>query len=150
MHPTRPDAKVLSRPAVEMVKSSHGPPPASTIDDAASLAPPFARCFMLTFMLSPTTPAVRLLVTPLALLVGFTALPAAADLAADQQAIRESSRRYKEALDRGDGKALAAIWMADGDIVDAVGNVLKGRDTVEVLEPPAAGTPANARPEFTI
>ena len=60
---------------------------------------------MLTFMLSPTTPAVRLLVTPLALLVGFTALPAAADLAADQQAIRESSRRYKEALDRGDGKA---------------------------------------------
>jgi uncharacterized protein (TIGR02246 family) len=133
-----------------MVKSDHGPPPASSIDDAASLALPFARCFMLSFTLSPTTQSLRLFVTPLAFLVGFMALPAAADLAADQQAIRESSRRYKEALDRGDGKALAAIWMADGDIVDAVGNVLKGRDTVEVLEPPAADTPANAKPEFTI
>jgi uncharacterized protein (TIGR02246 family) len=74
----------------------------------------------------------------------------AADATKDADAIRAASAAYKQALERGDGKALAAIWTPDGDIIDAVGNVLKGRETVEVLEPAPADAPANAKPVFTI
>lgn len=91
---------------------------------------------------------------------GFVALVAAVALACpavgadgaakDADAIRAASAAYKQALERGDGKALAAIWTPDGDIIDAVGNVLKGRETVEVLEPAPADAAAKARPVFTI
>lgn len=74
----------------------------------------------------------------------------AADRTADEQAIRAAGAAYKQALEKGDGKALAALWMPDGDIIDAVGNVLKGRSTVEVLEPPPADAPAGEKPQFTI
>lgn len=72
------------------------------------------------------------------------------DTAKDADAIRAASAAYKQALERGDGKALAAIWTPDGDIIDAAGNVLKGRETVEVLEPAPADAPATAKPVFTI
>ncbi|MFM8734650.1 MAG: nuclear transport factor 2 family protein [Pirellulales bacterium] len=74
----------------------------------------------------------------------------AADAAKDAEAIRAAAAAYQAALEKGDGKALAAIWTPDGDIVDAAGNVLKGRSTVEVLEPPRAGAAADAKPRFTI
>jgi uncharacterized protein (TIGR02246 family) len=65
--------------------------------------------------------------------------PAAADAArtADERAILDASLAYKQALEKGDGKALAALWTPDGDIVDDAGRLLAGRDSVAALEPPA-------------
>jgi len=74
----------------------------------------------------------------------------AADASADAEAIRAASAAYKQALERGDGKALASIWTPDGDIIDAAGNVLKGRETVEVLEPAPAGATTGGTPTFRI
>lgn len=65
----------------------------------------------------------------------------------DEQGVRAASQRYREALDRGDGQALAALWTADGDIVDEQGNVLEGRTTVAATVPPAAD---GARPTFRV
>ena len=73
-----------------------------------------------------------------------------ADVAADTKAIQEAGQAYKAALERGDGKALAALWTPDGDIVDAVGNVMKGRDTVSVLEPAAEGDAKPGQPEIAV
>lgn len=73
-----------------------------------------------------------------------------ADVAADTKAIQDAGQAYKAALERGDGKALAALWTPDGDIVDAVGNVMKGRDTVSVLEPAAAGEAKTSPPQIAI
>ena len=74
----------------------------------------------------------------------------AADASADAAAIRAASAAYKQALERGDGKALAAIWTPDGDIIDATGTVLKGRETVEVLEPMPADATKGGAPSFRI
>jgi len=71
-----------------------------------------------------------------ALTVGLLAgcLPAAeavpAARAADEAAIRAASRAYVAALDTGDKGTLAALWTADGDIVDAAGHVLTGREAL--------------------
>ncbi|MFM9195959.1 MAG: nuclear transport factor 2 family protein [Planctomycetia bacterium] len=62
-------------------------------------------------------------------------------------AIRAATRTYREALDRGDGKTLAALWTPDGDIVDDEGRVLNGRQTVGEIAPATADTP---RPTFRI
>lgn len=60
----------------------------------------------------------------------------------DRQAIRAAAEAYREALQRGDGAALAALWTPDGDIVDEAGSVLKGRDTVQDLAPSKPGESA--------
>ncbi|MFM7208069.1 MAG: YybH family protein [Planctomycetaceae bacterium] len=73
-----------------------------------------------------------------------------ADTTKDADAIRAAGAAYKAALEKGDGKALAAIWMPDGDIIDAAGNVLAGRATVEVLEPLAKDVASATQPRFTI
>jgi uncharacterized protein (TIGR02246 family) len=73
-----------------------------------------------------------------------------AEASKDADAIRAAGAAYKAALERGDGAALAALWTPDGDIVDATGNVLKGRDSVAMLEPAAAGTAGSPKPSFTI
>lgn len=73
-----------------------------------------------------------------------------ADLAADTKAIQEAGQAYKVALERGDGKALTALWTPDGDIVDAMGNVMKGRDTVSMLEPAAEGDAQPGQPEIAV
>lgn len=96
----------------------------------------------------------RLGIVPPAILavVGGAILAAAAhaDLAADTKAIQDASAAYKSALERGDGTALAALWTPDGDIIDAAGNVTKGREMVSVLEP-ATGADAKAGgPEIAI
>jgi uncharacterized protein (TIGR02246 family) len=72
------------------------------------------------------------------------------DLAADTKAIQDAGQAYKVALERGDGKALAALWTPDGDIIDAEGNVMKGRETVSVLEPAAEGDPQSGRPQISV
>jgi uncharacterized protein (TIGR02246 family) len=79
------------------------------------------------------------------LLVGVAGV-ARAQSSEDEKAIRDAGIAYQEALARGDGKALAALWTADGDIVDDHGVVTKGRDTVS-LTAPSSGVP---RPEFRV
>jgi uncharacterized protein (TIGR02246 family) len=59
----------------------------------------------------------------------------------DMQAIRAAAADYKAALDRGDGPALAALWTADGDIIDEQGRVLNGRETVGRMVKPTDGSP---------
>lgn len=67
-------------------------------------------------------------------------LPAArGDEQADRAAIEAATKAYQEALDKGDGEALAAFWTEDGDIIDADGYVLNGRETVAATEPPNEG-----------
>ena len=73
------------------------------------------------------------------ILPGALAAPVAAQTSADEQAVRAASVAYKAALERGDGKALAALWTADGDIVDEQGNVSKGRDSAMLTTKPAEG-----------
>ena len=63
--------------------------------------------------------------------------PAAPQRQADEEAVRAAARAYLEALDRGDGRTLAAMWTTDGDIVDDDGRVMNGRETVAATVPPA-------------
>lgn len=87
----------------------------------------------------------------LALLISAGLMPAArAEESKDAEAIRAASAAYKAALERGDGKALAALWTPDGDIIDAAGNVMKGRESVAELAPPAADASTRTKLSFTI
>jgi uncharacterized protein (TIGR02246 family) len=65
----------------------------------------------------------------------------------DEQAIRDAAAKYKEALDRGDGKMLADLWTADGDIIDEEGNRLKGREMAARVTAQAGN---GSRPSFRI
>ena len=56
--------------------------------------------------------------------------------------IRAAIDAYQKAFARGDGAALEALWMPDGDIVDDEGRVLNGREAVAGIRPPAAGAAA--------
>ena len=69
--------------------------------------------------------------------------------AADEAAIRAATKAYVEALDKGDAARLAALWTPDGDIVDASGQTLLGREAVALDQPATPPEPA-ARPEFRI
>jgi uncharacterized protein (TIGR02246 family) len=61
--------------------------------------------------------------------------------------IRAAIRTYAEAFERGDGKALAALWTPDGDIVDDEGRLLNGREAVGQI---TASTEETPRPSFRI
>lgn len=65
----------------------------------------------------------------------------------DAAAIRAAAKAYVDALKAGDTKTLAGLWTADGDIVDDVGQVLRGRETVAA---PVATPQSQDRPEFRI
>jgi uncharacterized protein (TIGR02246 family) len=92
----------------------------------------------------------RLLLAALVLPGAAWCFAAMADTTSDAQAIRDAANAYKAAVERGDGKALAALWTPDGDIVDDLGTVMKGRDTVALLEPPAADATPSGKPVITI
>ncbi|MCE9629430.1 MAG: nuclear transport factor 2 family protein [Planctomycetia bacterium] len=79
-----------------------------------------------------------------------SAATTAADQAADERAVRTASQTYKNALERGDSKTLAALWMPDGDIIDDAGRVMKGSDTVAMLEPLPTESVKTGRPEVAI
>jgi uncharacterized protein (TIGR02246 family) len=51
--------------------------------------------------------------------------------AAAEQAIRASAEQFVAAFNRGDAKALAALWTADGDFVDEAGELTTGRAAIE-------------------
>ena len=69
---------------------------------------------------------------PLALAAGLSARPAsAADNAPDEAALKKRAEAFIAAFDKGDAKAVAAFWTADGDYVDETGRHMKGRDEIE-------------------
>jgi len=51
--------------------------------------------------------------------------------AADLAAIRAASRQFVAAFNRGDAKALAALWTEDGELVEEGGSRLEGRKAIE-------------------
>jgi uncharacterized protein (TIGR02246 family) len=52
-------------------------------------------------------------------------------LTKDQEAIAKSAEAFVEAFHKGDAKALAEFWTADGDYTDQRGRHLKGREAIE-------------------
>lgn len=71
----------------------------------------------------------RLRIVGLALLsIGFVAGEVQADAGAE---VRATSRDFVEAFNTGDAAAVAKLWTTDGQLVDASGRVLKGRDEIE-------------------
>lgn len=54
-----------------------------------------------------------------------------AALAAEDAAIRATSEAFTKAFDAGDAKAVAALWTADGTLVDAGGETFSGRPAIE-------------------
>jgi uncharacterized protein (TIGR02246 family) len=53
------------------------------------------------------------------------------DHSADEQAIRAGAEAYRSAFNQGDAKALAAMWVEDGEYIDQAGSLLGGRDMIE-------------------
>jgi uncharacterized protein (TIGR02246 family) len=49
----------------------------------------------------------------------------------DLAAIRESSKVFVAAFDKGDAKAIAALWTPDGDFTDGSGRTFSGRAAIE-------------------
>jgi uncharacterized protein (TIGR02246 family) len=78
----------------------------------------------------------------------FAAEKGAGPRAADEAAIRAAATSYVEALDRGDAAAIGALWTPDGDIVDAAGYRLPGREALSADDTPRP-IPAE-RPQFRI
>src|SRR5437764_15364993 len=50
---------------------------------------------------------------------------------ADEAAILKNAEAFIEAFHKGDAKAVAAFWTADGDYTDQTAKRLTGRDTIE-------------------
>src|SRR5262245_11728789 len=60
--------------------------------------------------------------------------PAAADdkaRAADRAAIQAASREFAAAFNKGDAKAVAALWTEQGECYDAAGEPILGRAAIE-------------------
>ncbi|MBM4067511.1 MAG: SgcJ/EcaC family oxidoreductase [Planctomycetes bacterium] len=72
-------------------------------------------------------------------LAAWTALPVTAlrggeDVAtpkAEEKAVRQTAAAYARAFNAGDAKAIAALWTADGELVDEAGKEFRGRKTIE-------------------
>ena len=92
-------------------------------------------------------PAGLFLVAALALGVGSAAAQTPAAKSTGIEAVRAASRSYQDALARGDGKAVAALWTEEGDIIDDMGQVFPGRESAAGIKPAEAGQP---RPAFNI
>jgi len=70
-----------------------------------------------------------------ALALGMAAWPGQADQpkadAGEQAAIQKNGEAFVEAFHKGDAKAVAALWAADGEYTDETGHHLKGREAIE-------------------
>src|SRR4051794_36761073 len=51
--------------------------------------------------------------------------------AADEQAIRAASREFAAAFNKGDAKAVAALWTDQGECHDTGGEMTRGRAAIE-------------------
>jgi uncharacterized protein (TIGR02246 family) len=64
-----------------------------------------------------------------------TKQPAAANTppanSADEQAIRKSAQEFSKAYEKGDAKAIAALWTEQGEMQDESGEMLRGRAAIE-------------------
>jgi uncharacterized protein (TIGR02246 family) len=56
---------------------------------------------------------------------------AAPDRELDKDAIRKSSREFNQAFEKGDAKAIAALWCEQGEYYDDSGEVVRGRANIE-------------------
>lgn len=72
---------------------------------------------------------------------------AAADRNSEEQAIRAEGKEYFAALDRGDAKAMEAIWTADGDFIDESGRSHPAKEVIEQESKAAGKAP---RPEMKV
>jgi uncharacterized protein (TIGR02246 family) len=72
-----------------------------------------------------------------ALMIGLLSLPGFAGEqkvdAKEADSIQKQAEAFIEAFQRGDAKAVAAFWTADGDYTDQNGKQVKGRDAIEKL-----------------
>ncbi len=62
--------------------------------------------------------------------------------------VRAASETFQKAMAKSDTEALAALWTADGDIIDDSGSVVLGRESALQSGPPADGN--LAAPNFRI
>ena len=68
----------------------------------------------------------------LLLMLAWTGALAAQEAPADDlAAIRESSKAFVAAFDKGDAKAIAALWTDDGEFTDDSGKTFSGRAAIE-------------------
>jgi uncharacterized protein (TIGR02246 family) len=95
------------------------------------------------------TPCRAVMLLIMTLVTAASAHAAPDSRAADEAAIRAAAKAYVEALDKGDAAGLAALWTPDGDIVDAFGQTVAGRQAVALDQPAGPPDPAT-RPEFRI
>ena len=49
----------------------------------------------------------------------------------EEAALKKNAEAFVAAFDKGDAKAVAAFWTADGDYVDETGRHMKGREEIE-------------------
>lgn len=56
---------------------------------------------------------------------------AGADYEAEKKAIRQTAEAFTQAFNRGDAKALAAMWTREGEYIDEAGTVTTGRAAIE-------------------
>src|SRR4051812_18219429 len=49
----------------------------------------------------------------------------------DEKAIRATAEAFTQAFNRGDAKAVAALWNADGEYVDEDGSRFQGREAIQ-------------------
>lgn len=63
--------------------------------------------------------------------VGPAPAPSDPATAADEQAIQKGQSAYVKAFNAGDARALASLWTADGEFVDAEGRSFRGRSAIE-------------------
>lgn len=95
------------------------------------------------------SPIARGIALACVIVTAVTAHAAPESRADDEAAIRAAAKAYIEALDKGDAARLAALWTPDGDIVDAAGQMLLGREALALDQPTTPPDPAS-RPEFRI
>jgi uncharacterized protein (TIGR02246 family) len=55
------------------------------------------------------------------------------DKAKEEAALLKTAQGFVEAFQKGDAKAVAEFWTADGDYTDQAGKVYKGRDNIEKM-----------------
>jgi uncharacterized protein (TIGR02246 family) len=67
----------------------------------------------------------------LALLAGPAARAEEKANSKEAAALKARAEEFTKAFDKGDAKALAAFWTADGDYVDQAGHTLSGRKAIE-------------------
>ena len=110
----------------------------SRVRRLGTLATVVAAAFLLTAVVTalaqtPPKPTPKVKAAPAAPTKPGPARPQGARSApsGDEAAIRATAADYEKAFNKGDAKAVAASWAADGELVDETGRVLKGREAIE-------------------